>query len=120
MTDYNATYCGRVANGLSQLGNAIAGGNPDISISARIGSMNDQNWFWHICRVIVDFTFYPIDGYGHCLGAYEADKNEDYKIGQGWIPGLVIMTCLMVVICTVVSPFTWLYFGISKMRKNAA
>ncbi len=119
MKDYNATYLGRVANGISQLGNALSGGNPDVSVSARIGSMNDKNLFWKMCRGIVDFTFYPIDGYGHCAGAYSADKDEDYKVGQGWIPGLVIMTILMVAFCSVITPFTWFYQFI-KYLKNAA
>lgn len=119
MTDYNASYIGRVANGISQLGNALSGGNPDVSVSARIGYMNTvkSNWFWQWCMRVVDFTFYPIDGEGHCIGAYNADKDEDMKIGQGWIPGLVIMTILMLLFCSLISPFTWLY-ELVKMTKS--
>lgn len=117
MTDYNATYLGRLANALSQLGNALAGGDPDVSISARIGQMNDANLFWYVCRVIVDFTFYPIDGWGHCRGAFKSDMLEDYTIGQDWRIGIVVMTCLMVLVCVILVWFTWSYFGIKKLRK---
>ncbi|REE01102.1 hypothetical protein [Marinoscillum furvescens] len=114
MTDYNATYLGRVANAISQLGNALSGGNPDISVSARIGFMSlimrSDSLFWIVCRVIVDFTFYPVDGKGHCKNAYLSDIDEDFKVGQGWVPGLVIMSILMILFCLVLSPITWFYY----------
>jgi len=34
--NYKDFYIGRLLNALSQLGNTVIGGNPDVSISARI------------------------------------------------------------------------------------
>lgn len=118
MTDYNATYWGRVVNAISQLGNALCGGNPDVAISARIGYMAKSNFFWVVCESIVDFTFYPIDGKGHCHYAYLSDRLEDHNIGKGWLPGLIIMSILMVVVCVIIAPITYLCLGISKIVKN--
>lgn len=115
MTDYNATYIGRIVNGVSQLGNAISGGSPDISISARIGQKQHKHWFWSMCAAIVNFTFYPIDGHDHCLNAYFADRYEDYSVGHGNAFGLVIMTILMLFVCSVAIPFTWLFYLIKKI-----
>lgn len=118
MTDYNAYYFGRVINAVSQLGNALSGGSADVSISARIGSMKDKNWFWRWCRRLVDFTFYPIDGAGHCAGAFFNDIDEDFQRGEGWLPGIIIMTLLMIAVCTAAIPFTWVYYLIKKLIQN--
>ncbi len=122
MTDYNKTYLGRILNAVSQLGNAISGGNPDISISARIGYKS--HWFgfeiplyWKLIQKLVDFTFYPIDGEGHCQQAYWADYKEDYKLKSGSTFGLIIMTILVSVVCLLIIPFMYLYHVIRLILK---
>lgn len=67
-----------------QLGNALAKGNPDNTISARIGYFNySQNKlnsrYWKLLEKIVNFTFRPIDGADHCFQAYCLDRNEKFE-----------------------------------------
>ena len=103
---------------LSQAGNTIAVGDTDVSISARIGYnyLNYTNPYWVICRSIVDFTFYPIDGKcNHCVNAYYADTNENYDTGKGSIIGLVLMTIFMLLGCLIVACIGWIYYGIKKI-----
>lgn len=67
-----------------QLGNALAKGNPDNTISARIGYFNYavdsfDSKYWRILEKIVNFTFKPIDGEDHCFQAYLNDKDEEFN-----------------------------------------
>ncbi len=71
---------------LDQLGNAIAGGNPDSTISARIGffvSKGESSTprYWTFLETIVDFAFLPIDCKNHSIAAFENDPNEYFKEG---------------------------------------
>lgn len=68
---------------IDQFGNAIARGNPDSTISARIGYNNRPNGgistkYWRTLEKVVDITFEPIDGPRHCLEAYYSDRHEDF------------------------------------------
>lgn len=84
--------------GVDQLLNAIAGGNPDNTISSRIGyyathGVVNQKRFWKVLEWMTDTTFWPLEGPGHCHIAYHADAGEDFdadKIGVG-----VFMTFLL-------------------------
>lgn len=85
-----------------QLGNAIAGGNPDSTISARIGYfMHNQNgnpnWYWNTLEQIVNFTFQPIDGIEHCFVAYCSDKDEYFN--EGNIISKLLLAFFVIVFC---------------------
>lgn len=98
-------YAGNLMVALDQLGNALAGGNPDSTISARIGYFSEIAEsvdpilapFWKLLRAAVDFTFYPIDGPGHCVKAYHNDSGERFRQGsdlaRGVLTGLVLIFC---------------------------
>lgn len=62
--------------------NALFGGNPDSSISARTAfnrqRSHDQTYWIRLARII-DWAFYPIDGHGHCTQAWQNDPSEDYQ-----------------------------------------
>jgi len=53
---------------IDQLGNAIAGGNPDATISARTGYFANENpnktfiYYWRLMEAIINFAFYPVQG----------------------------------------------------------
>ena len=105
MTHYN-NYLGRILQALSQLGNALSGGNPDISISARIGQKNKSTRYWRFATWVVDTVFEPWDGKEHCRKAYNRDKLEDYGetyIGKGPVFGLIVLTGIYVLACVVLS-----------------
>ncbi|MDW3190725.1 MAG: hypothetical protein R8G66_00080 [Cytophagales bacterium] len=101
---------------LDQLGNTLAGGDPDNTISSRLGHLNhyredgpglkrrpDVNGYWRLLEMIVDTTFEPIDGKGHCVEAFYSDAGERFegKTG-GWalvmVSILVILTCIPLLI----------------------
>ena len=70
-----------------QLGNTFAKGNPDNTISARIGYfMHDKNGkptkYWKLLENVVNFTFKPLDGIEHCFVAYCYDKDETFEEGD--------------------------------------
>ena len=72
---------------IDQLGNTIAGGNPDNTISSRVGFYNQHNksgtkapWQWRVFEKIINFTFYPIDGEAHCHEAYHNDAGEAFDL----------------------------------------
>lgn len=77
-------YFSRLFLSIDQLGNAIAGGDPDNTISARVGYYNHHYfpenekvpWYWHVFEKIIDTTFYPVDGPNHCHEAYHNDAGE--------------------------------------------
>ena len=111
-------YIKRVLRMLSQAGNTIAVGDTDVSISARIGYnyLNHRNLYWSICKNIVDFGFYPLDGkWNHCVNAYKKDTEENYDTGKGSIIGLVLMTIFMLLGCIIISIIGWSYHGIKKL-----
>ncbi|WP_299215084.1 hypothetical protein [uncultured Aquimarina sp.] len=76
-------YISNLFVAIDQLGNAIAGGNPDNTISARVGYYNyyiynreTVPWYWYWFMQIIDITFYPVDGPNHCHEAYHNDPGE--------------------------------------------
>ena len=78
-------YISNLFVSIDQLGNTLAGGNPDNTVSARVGYYNHYYipyknrkvpWFWSWFEKIIDFTFYPVDGWGHCHEAYHNDASE--------------------------------------------
>ena len=68
---------------IDQLANTLAFGNPDNTISARVGKQVYKNvkskkpsMVWQIYRCVIDRTFYPLDGPNHCKEAYFNDNGE--------------------------------------------
>jgi hypothetical protein len=64
---------------VDQLFNVLAGGNPDVTISGRIGwhCKNSESVFWHTLRMVVDNTFAPLDGEQHCYTTLLEDSDVD-------------------------------------------
>ena len=88
---------------IDQLGNAIAGGNPDATISARTGyfarvAETPLKPWWQCMQRVIDFTFLPIDGPDHCFNAYLADRDELHEEGSDLMRGLLGLIILMVCI----------------------
>ena len=96
----NPTWFFNVLIAFDQLGNALAKGNPDNTISARIGFFmhheegNPSN-FWKLLENVVNFTFAPIDGIEHCFVAYCHDKNEVYQ-KVDWVSKIVLFIFVVV------------------------
>ena len=90
---------------IDQLGNAIAGGNPDSTISARVGFFSVHakrgKGYWIVLQSIINFAFYPIDGPGHCYQAWQSDKDEHFKRGSDFTR--VILSVFIIIACPVIA-----------------
>jgi len=92
-------YLKNIFVSVDQFGNVLAGGNPDNTISARIGYYTPHDstdkktrWYWLIFRDIVNFTFRPIDGKEHCHEAYHNDAGESYdEDTKDWAVALLFL-----------------------------
>jgi len=94
---------------IDQLGNAIADGNPDNTISARVGyfASNEHESkikpYWKALERIIDFTFEPIQGPGHCHNAWLAEADETDT--QGTYIARIILGVFVAAGCVVISVF---------------
>ncbi|MFQ3210871.1 hypothetical protein ABXT70_11560 [Candidatus Njordibacter sp. Uisw_039] len=72
---------------IDQLGNALAGGYADSTISARVGynarhaNPARQN-YWRLLEWVINYTFLPLDGSDHCYQAYLAGNKTHYRDGS--------------------------------------
>ena len=84
---------------LDQLGNAIAGGNADQTVSGRIGwhaNYGGHVLLWAIPETVVDWAFEPVDGMGHCIKSIE----DRAGVSEHTTAGLIAVTALAVVFAT--------------------
>jgi hypothetical protein len=77
---------------IDQLGNAIAGGNPDAKRA---------KGYWKGLEKIIDFSFYPVDGPRHCYQAWQADKDELFKRGSDFTR--VLLSVFIIIACPVIA-----------------
>ena len=110
---------------IDQLGNVIALGNPDNTISARVGYYNRHfssedkaPWQWRVFEYIIDFAFYPIDGGNHCHEAYHNDAGEIFDKNTNNII-VAILALIIVPSCVVIATllYTLYLFGIVSPKK---
>jgi len=83
---------------IDQLGNAVAGGHPDATISARVGYFSANAKFgrayWQLLEWMIDLTFFPVHGYRHCYQAWQNDADERFQRGNDFarfLLGLIIL-----------------------------
>lgn len=113
------TWIGRIFIAIDQLGNALAGGNPDVTISQRLGYLfayRRMKWTTFLMRV-VDFTFYAVDGKRHCLTSYLNDEERsETKYKRGNDIALAILGVIVVPSCVLLVVPVWIYSLITKER----
>lgn len=109
------SYLKNILIGIDQLGNTFAGGNPDNTISARVGYNYYHNskihfkQYWNSLRFIIDTTFYPLDGKGHCHSAYHNDDEIYYDDGtKNW--AVAILSIIILITCIPISIVLYLLF----------
>lgn len=96
---------------IDQLGNTLAGGDPDITISARVGFFANYSenrsyyYYWKFLERVIDFTFYPLDGSGHCLQALKADNEQGHTHGSDIMRALLGL--IAVTACLFIAVITW-------------
>lgn len=98
--------------GVDQLGNAVAGGNPDATISARTGYFANEvesvfQLYWKTMEFIINFAFYPVDGPNHCYEAYLVDRDERNVAGSDFMRA--VLGLIIIVFCIPIAVITRLY-----------
>lgn len=92
---------------VDQLGNAITGGNPDNTISARAAYFSrfadtKMKHYWKLMEKVIDLTFEPVDGKEHCLKSYHNEKGHEFDEGSDIARGIlgigVIIVCLLLIV----------------------
>lgn len=65
---------------VDQLASALLGGDPDETISSRLGKAQrgdygvTQSYLWLPLVWVVDLIFWPVDGWSHCRRRIEEDE----------------------------------------------
>ncbi len=110
---------------IDQLGNAAAGGNPDNTISARVGYYNEHfyqenkvPWYWSTFQKIINTTFYPVDGPGHCHEAYHNDPGEifDNRITNFFIA--IAATFIIIPSCVLIALLLYLLYALRIVKQK--
>ena len=96
---------------IDQLGNALAGGHPVTTISARVGyfSENAQRGkiYWQWLESLINFAFYPVDGPNHCRKAWKSDTQKLYRIGSD------VTRIILSLLILVINPFIALFLRLA-------
>lgn len=102
---------------IDQLGNVIAGGNPDNTISSRVGFYNRHNtngekapWQWRLFEKIIDFSFWPIDGKNHCHEAFHNDAGEDFDKNTKNIIVAILAAVIIIPSCLLITILLYLLY----------
>lgn len=106
---------------IDQLGNVLAGGNPDNTISSRVGYYNKHSglnekapWQWRVFEKIINFTFYPIDGKDHCHEAFHNDAGEEFDNKTKNVVVAILAAFIIIPSCLLISIllYTLYAFGV--------
>ncbi len=110
---------------IDQLGNVLAVGNPDNTISSRIGYYTEYHYDensiplkWRLFRSIINSTFFPIDGINHCKEAYHNDSGEDFYRGTS-DTAVAILAVIIIPSCLIIAMllYTLYIFGAVSPKK---
>ena len=111
------SYWLNVLVAIDQLGNAIANGNPDNTISGRVGFFASDlhesklKSYWKTLERIIDFTFEPLQGPGHCYRAWQGELDEtDTEVTY---ITRIILGIFVAVGCFIISLVLWLAITIN-------
>lgn len=98
--------------GFDRLFNAVAGGDSRATISGRVGyfSKVKNSRYWRNLERIINYSFLPIDGPGHCQQAMKKDGH--YRRGNDI--GMAALSIFVVLGCVVICPITRV---IARFRK---
>ncbi len=98
---------------IDQLGNALAGGHPVTTISARVGYFSENSrrgkLYWQCLESLIDFAFYPIDGPNHCRKAWKSDTHKLYRIGSD------VTRVILSLLILVINPFIALFLRLTVL-----
>lgn len=67
------SYATRVLIAVDQVVNAVIGGQPDETLSARAWRLREQSWAWGLARRVIDAAF-SLFGRDHCRLSFESEQ----------------------------------------------
>jgi hypothetical protein len=81
--------------------NALAGGNYNTTISARVGNfaLTKNTTYWCLLERMIDLTFIPIDGPRHCFHAMLSEKKRGYTFRRSNDVGLAVLSLVVLLGC---------------------
>ena len=97
---------------LDRIGNALAGGHYGYAVSGRVGHFANVkgNPYWKLLAKIIDYTFKPVDGVGHCENA------RRWELSQGVVRyrrssdiALAVLSILVIAACILLIPIIRIY-----------
>lgn len=101
---------------IDQLGNVLAGGNPDNTVSSRVGYYTEAYYEkgkvpfrWRFFKTIINTTFWPIDGPEHCKEAYYNDAGEDFDDRTSDI-AVFILAIFIIGCCIIIAILLYLLY----------
>ncbi|MEW7280315.1 hypothetical protein ABW636_17120 [Aquimarina sp. 2201CG1-2-11] len=110
-------YIGNFFVAIDQLGNVIAGGNPDNTISSRVGYYTNHHnpdtkvpLQWRIFEKIIDFTFWPIDGPHHCHEAFHSDAGETFDKNTKNVLVAILAALLIIPSCILIATLLYILY----------
>jgi hypothetical protein len=118
-------YISHLFISVDQFGNALAGGNPDNTISARVGYYNHHYyktnkvpWYWSLFERIIDTAFYPVDGPAHCHEAYHNDAGEvfDHRVTNVMIA--LAATLVIIPSCVLIALLFYLLSALHIVKRR--
>jgi len=119
-------YVSRIFLSIDQLGNVIAGGDADNTISARVGYYNhhyfseNENvpWYWSLFEKIIDATFYPVDGPNHCHEAYHNDPAEIFDNRLTNVLVAIAATIIIIPSCIIIAFVLYLLSALRIIKRK--
>ncbi|WP_417602506.1 hypothetical protein [Owenweeksia hongkongensis] len=107
--------------GIDQLINTIAGGDPDNTISSRIGyyaehGPENQKKMWKAFAWITDKTFWPLEGDDHCHIAYHADPGENFDADKNGV-GVVVLFILTLPFLILIGVLLYLGWAVGLVKQ---
>lgn len=95
---------------LDRVGNALTGGNHTATVSGRVGyfSKHKRNPYWAFLEWVIDSTFYPIEGKGHCAITLEWEKGKNIDYDRGNDLGLALLSILVIAACLILAPIIYI------------
>ncbi|MDC9720151.1 MAG: hypothetical protein PSN46_05400 [Gammaproteobacteria bacterium] len=107
---------------IDQLGNALSGGYPDSTISARVGynarhSNPLTRDYWLLLEWVINFSFEAIDGPDHCYQAYVNGSKTHYRDGSDLMR--FILSLLIIINALPIAVIAKLTAWCIKLRRRA-
>jgi len=68
-------------------------------------------WYWNILAFVVNLTFYPWDGPGHCAQAYEKEKVNEFFYTENPV-ALFLLSLFTLGSCIIMAPIFWVIYAV--------